>query len=75
MCVWQRSHPSGNGDFVHWGLGSIEVNQHERYDGFANTQALKAFPMSMARAASQRHTEHGHRRILDAAMACFHRHG
>ena len=38
------------GDLVRWRLVSIEVNQHERYDGFADTQALKVFPMSMARA-------------------------
>ena len=54
--------PSENGDFVRWRLGSVEVNQHERYDGFADTQALKVFPTSVARALSQRHTEHGHRK-------------
>ena len=45
------------------------------HDGFADTQALKSFPMSIARAASQRHTEHGHRKItaiLDATKACVH---
>ena len=53
----------------------MEVNQHERYDGFADTQALKAFPLPTARAASQRHTVHGQREIiaiLDATKACFH---
>ena len=67
--------PSENGDFVRWRLASIEVNQYERYDGFADTQALKVFPMSIARAASQRHTEHGHHKIiaiLDATFARFH---
>ena len=44
--------PSEKGDFVRWRLGSIEVNQHERYDGFADTQEVKVFPTSMARAAS-----------------------
>ena len=66
--------PSEQEDLVRWKLGSIEVNQHERYDGFADTQALKVFPMSTARAASQRHTRHGHRKItaiLDAAFARF----
>ena len=61
---------------MRWRFLSIEVNQHERYDGFADTQAVKVFPMSMARAASQRHTVHGHRKstaILDAAVACFHK--
>ena len=67
--------PSENGDFVRWRLVSIEVNQYERYDGFADTQALKVFPMSIARAASQRHTVSGHHKIttiLDATIACFH---
>ena len=40
--------PSENGDLVRWRLVSIEVNQYERYDGFADTQALKVFPMSIA---------------------------
>ena len=73
MCVWQPI-PSENGDLVRWILASVEVNQHERYDGFVDTQALKAFPMLMARAAGQHHTEHRHRKItaiLDAAIACF----
>ena len=66
--------PSENGDLVRWRLVSSEVNQHETYDGFADTQALKVFPMSIARAASQRHTEHGHHKIssiLDTTFACF----
>ena len=53
----------------------MEVNQHERYDVFAGTHALKVFRMSIASAASERHTEHGHRQItasLDAGVACFH---
>ena len=36
--------PSEEGDFARWRFVSIEVNQHERYDGFADTQALKVFP-------------------------------
>ena len=36
--------PSENGDLVQWRLVSIDVNQYERYDGFADTQALKVFP-------------------------------
>ena len=66
--------PSEKGDLLRWKLGSIEVNEYERYDGFADTQALKVFLMSTTRAASQRHTEHGTRKItaiLDAAIACF----
>ena len=61
---------------MRWRFLSIEVNQHEEYDGFADTQAVKVFPMSMARATSQRHTVHGHRKstaILDATVACFHK--
>ena len=50
-CVWQRSHLK-KGDLVHGRLGSIEVKQHARYDGFADTQASKVFPTSKARAAS-----------------------
>ena len=61
---------------MRWRLGRIEVKQHERYCGFADTQAVKVFPMSVARAASQHHTVHGHRKInaiLDAIAACFHK--
>ena len=36
--------PSENGDLVCWRLVSIEVNQYERYDVFADTQALKVSP-------------------------------
>ena len=57
-------------------LAAVKVNQPERYDGFADTQTVKVFPMSMARPASQRHTVHGHRKItaiLDATIACFHK--
>ena len=67
--------PSGKGDLVRWRLISVDVSQHERYDGFADTQAVKVFPMSMARAARQRDTVHVHRKItaiLDATIACFH---
>ena len=50
-------------------------HQHERYDGFADTQALKVSPTSKARAASQRHTEHGHRQITTILDTVPHRHG
>ena len=72
--VHLAASPSEKGDLVRWRLDSIEVKQHERYDGFADTQALKVFPMPMARAACQRHTVHGHRKItaiLDATKVCF----
>ena len=68
--------PSEKGDLVRWRLVSIEVNQHERYCGFADTQAVKVSPMSTATAASQRLTVHGHRKItaaLHATIACFHK--
>ena len=58
---------------MRWRFVSIKVKRHERYDGFADTEAVKVFPMSMTRAASQRHTVHGHRKIiasLDATFAC-----
>ena len=67
--------PSEKGDLVCWRLGSIELNQHEMYAGFADTQVVKVFPISIARTASQRRTEHGHRNssaILDVIGACFH---
>ena len=32
--------PSEKGDLVRWRLGRIEVKQHERYDGFGDTQAV-----------------------------------
>ena len=66
--VLMAAIPSEKGHIVRW----IFV---ERYDGFAETEALKVFPMSTARAASLRHTEHGHHNIteiLDATKACFH---
>ena len=66
--VLMAAIPSENGHFVRWRFV-------ERYDGFADTEALKVFPMSKARAASQRHTEHGHHKIteiLDATKASFH---
>ena len=68
---------SEKGDFAHWRLDSIEINQYEKYDGFADTQAVKVVPTSKARATSQphTHTEYGHRMmiaIMDAAFACFH---
>ena len=44
-CVYD-SDPIWKMDFVRWRLVSIEVNQHERYDGFADTQALKVVPTS-----------------------------
>ena len=47
---------SEKGDFVHWRLDSIEINQYEKYDGFADTQAVKVVPTSKARATSQPHT-------------------
>ena len=74
VCMWQRYHLRME-TFVRWKLVSIEVNQYEENDGFADTQALNIFPMSVARAASRCHTEHGHHKItaiLDATMACFH---
>ena len=57
-----------NGDLVRWRLVSMEVNQYEMSDGFTDTQVLKAFPMSIARAASQRHIEHGHHKITGIAF-------
>ena len=63
------------GDFVRWRLVSMEVNQYERHDVFAGTPALKVFRTLIATAASQRHSEHGHRKIsaiLDVAVAFLH---
>ena len=63
------------GDIVRWRRVSMEVNQYERHSVFAGTPALKVFRMLIANAASHRHTEHGHRRIiaiLGAAVAFFH---
>ena len=60
---------------MRWRLVSIEVHQYERHDVFAGIPALKVFRMLIAKAASQRHTEHGHRKIigtLDVAVAFFH---
>ena len=53
----------------------MEVNQHERHDVFAGTPAMKVFRMLIAKAASQRHLQHRHRKIiaiLDAVVAFFH---
>ena len=66
---------SEKGDIVRWRLVSMEVNNHERPDVFAGTPSLKVFRMLIAKAASHRHPEHGHRKIiaiLDAAVAFFH---
>ena len=63
--------PSEKVDLTRWRIVSIEVNQHERYNGFADTQALKVFPMSTARAAGPRHTEHRHRQITAILDTCF----
>ena len=77
-CVWQRSHLK-RVDLVSWRLGSTEVNQYEKYDGFTDMQTSKVFLTWKARATSQRHTEHGHRKIIaimDATTAMFpHQHG
>ena len=64
--------PSETGNLVRWRLVSIEVNQHKVYDGFADKQVLKVFSMSMARAASQRHTEHVQRKSTAILDAYFH---
>ena len=50
----------------------FEVENLVRWDGFADTQALKVFFMPTARAASQRHTEHVHRQSTAFLDACFH---
>ena len=52
----------------------MEVNQYERHDVFAGTPALKVFRMLISEAASDSHTEHGHRKIiaiLDVAVAFY----
>ena len=68
--------PSEKGDLVRWRLGSMKSINTKKYDGFADTKIVKVFPMSMARATSQCHTVHGHRKmaaIMDASVACFHK--
>ena len=65
---------SEKGDRVRWRLVSMEVNQHERHVVFAGAPALKVFRMLVAKAASHRHSEHGHRNIiaiLDAAVVFY----
>ena len=70
---------SENGDLVRWRLVSIDLNQYERFDGFADTQALKVFPMSTA--TSNKSTPHRARTSQDYCNlgCCFcvfpHRHG
>ena len=49
-----------------------EVENLVCWNGFADAQALKVLPMSTARAASQRHTEHVHRKSTAILDACFH---
>ena len=49
-----------------------EVENLVRGNGFADTQALKVFSISTARAASQRHTEHVHRKSTTILDARFH---
>ena len=63
------------GDLVRWRLVGVEVKHYERHDVFAGTPALKVFRVLLAKAASQSHPEHGHRKviaILDVAVAFFH---
>ena len=59
------------GNFGSWRLVNNKVNQTERYDEFADAQAVKVFLISTARAASQRHTELGHRKSIAIFDACL----
>ena len=60
------------GNLGSWRFVNSKVNQIERYDEFADAQAVKVFLISMARAASQRLTELGHRKRIAILDACFH---
>ena len=69
------AHVRNKGDLVRWRLVSMEVNHYERHDVFAGTPVLKVFRMLIAKAASQSHPEHGHRKVIaifDVAVAFFH---
>ena len=69
--VRMRAMASEKGDRVCW----MKVNQHERHEVDAGTNVLKRLQLSIAGAASQRRTEHGHRKIttiLDTAIAFAH---
>ena len=61
--------PSEMGDLARWRLVNMEVNQHERYDGFADTQDGKCFP---CRWQEQQVNVTQLVTILDGAIACFH---
>ena len=70
-CVWQRSHLK-RGTLYAGVLAALRSISTKKYDGFADTQALKMFRTSKARAASQRHTEHGHLQITSILDTCLH---
>ena len=57
--VRKRAIASEKGDRVCW----MKVDQHERHDVDARTHVLKILHMSTEGTASQRRTEHGHRKI------------
>ena len=71
MYVWRRSHLKRKTLCAGY-LSALRSINTKRYDGFADTQALKVFPMSVARAASPRHTEHVHHQSTAILEACFH---
>ena len=67
--------PSDEVDVKHWKIVSSGVNQHERYQSFADTQASKKVPMLTTRTANQSQTEYGHRKnitILNTTDAFLH---
>ena len=63
---------AGAGNLGNWRLVSIEVNQLERYDGFADMLASTVFSRSTEKVASQRHQEQRHQKSTTNLGACFH---
>ena len=54
--------PSDEVDVENWKIVSSGVNQHERYQSFADTQVSKEVPMLTTRTTNQSQKEHGHRK-------------
>ena len=53
---------SGEVDGKHWKIVRSGVNQHKRYQNFADTQAPKEVGMLTTRTTNQSQTEYGHRK-------------
>ena len=66
---------SGEVDGKHWKIVRSGVNQHKKYQNFADTQAPKEVRMLTTRTTNQSQTEYGHRKnntILNTTFVFLH---